>query len=75
MEQQKGFHLKHVIEFTLFMATELMIDLYTDSTSEKAMQQNIKLMLMYMKKGTADNLADLGTKCSTLEFTRLTGLN
>eukprot|EP00972_Heterocapsa_arctica_P104037 15333168-Heterocapsa_arctica.AAC.1 len=32
-------------------------------------------MLIYMKKGTADNLAGLGTKCSTPEFTRLVGLN
>eukprot|EP00972_Heterocapsa_arctica_P100185 14772727-Heterocapsa_arctica.AAC.1 len=28
-----------------------------------------------MKKGTADNLADLGTRCSAPEFIRLVGLD
>eukprot|EP00972_Heterocapsa_arctica_P094488 13934876-Heterocapsa_arctica.AAC.1 len=51
------------------MAT-MEIDLYTDPASEKAMQDNIKRKPIYMKEGTADNLADLSAKCSTPEFIR-----
>eukprot|EP00972_Heterocapsa_arctica_P090784 13395202-Heterocapsa_arctica.AAC.1 len=40
------------------------------------MQQKIKQKLIYVKVTTADDLADLGTKCyRTPAFTRLIGLN